>query len=87
MYCKYSGDVEDFKDFEEPWNSDLFHQKMRELRKNDPQSFGAIYDILRTNLSLMQLVADDTLVDNVAQFLGRKPEEISNIKQIHLEKC
>ena len=77
MYCKYSGDAEDFKDFEEPWNSDLFHQKMREFRKNDPQSFGAMYDTLRTNLSLMQLVADDVLVDSAAQFLRRKPEEIS----------
>ena len=67
LYYKYSGDVDCFKSFEEPWNENLLHQKMKGYRKNDPQSFGAIYDILRTNLSLMQLVADDTLVDNVAQ--------------------
>ena len=77
LYYKYSGDVDCFKSFEEPWNEDLFHQKMKEFRKNDPQSFGAMYDTLRTNISLMQLVAGDVLIDNATQFLRKKPEEIS----------
>ena len=77
MYCKYSGNKEDFKSFNEPWNTDLFHQKLIELRKNDPKSSGAIYDTLRNTLTLVQLVSDDVLVDVATQFLRKKPEEIS----------
>lgn len=77
LYCKYSGKNEDFKSLEEPWNTELFHQKMIELRKNDPESFGTIYDSLKTSLTLTQLVSDDTVTDYVSQFLRKKPSEIS----------
>ena len=35
MYCKYSGNKDDFKSLDEPWNTNLFHQKLIEFRKND----------------------------------------------------
>ncbi|KFM20104.1 1-deoxypentalenic acid 11-beta-hydroxylase protein [Marine Group I thaumarchaeote SCGC AAA799-P11] len=77
LYCKYSGKSEDFKDIEKPWNTELFHQKLIELRKNNSESFGAIYDSLKTCLSLNQLVSDDTITDYVSQFLRKKQSEIS----------
>ena len=77
MYCKYSGNKDDFKSLDEPWNTNLFHQKLIEFRKNDPKSFGAMYDTLRTNLTLMQLVSDNLLIDNVTRMLEKKPSDIS----------
>jgi phytanoyl-CoA hydroxylase len=77
MYNKYSEKNDDFKSMEEPWNTELFHQKLIELRKNDPESFGAIYDSLKNNISLIQLVLDDNVIDYVSQFLRKKPSAIS----------
>ena len=75
--CKYSGNKDDFKSLDEPWNTNLFHQKLIEFRKNDPKSFGAMYDTLRTNLTLMQLVSDNLLIDNVTRMLEKNPSDIS----------
>ena len=69
LFCKYSTDYEDLKNMERPWNMELFHKKLIELRKKDVESFGAIYDSLKTSLTLTQLVTDDKVVDYVAKFL------------------
>ncbi len=76
LYCKYSTDHELDK-FEHPWKSQLFHKKLIEFRKKDPESFGAIYDSLKTSLTLTQLVSDDVIVDNVAKFLKVQPNDVS----------
>jgi hypothetical protein len=60
-----------------PWKSELFHKKLIEFRKKEPKLFGAIYDSLKTSLTLTQLVSDDRIVDNVAKFLNVKPSDVS----------
>ena len=62
LFCKYSTDYEDLKNIEWPWNMELFHKKLIELRKKDVESFGAIYDSLKTSITLTQLVTDDKVV-------------------------
>ena len=62
LYCKYSMDSE-FDELEYPWKSELFHKKLIEFRKKEPKLFGAIYDSLKTSLTLTQLVSDDRIVD------------------------
>ena len=47
-------------ELEYPWKSELFHKKLIEFRKKDPKLFGAIYDSLKTSLTLTQLVSDDS---------------------------
>ena len=76
LYRKYSTDYE-LDESEDPWKSEMFHKKLIEFRKKDPKLFGAIYDSLKTSLTLTQLVSDDAIVDNVAKFLNVKPSEIS----------
>jgi len=76
LYCKYSMDSE-FDELEYPWKSELFHKKLIEFRKKEPKLFGAIYDSLKTSLTLTQLVSDDRIVDNVAKFLNVKPSDVS----------
>ena len=76
LYRKYSTDSE-LDEAEDPWKSEIFHKKLIEFRKKDPKLFGAIYDSLKTSLTLTQLVSDDKIVDNVAKFLNVKPSEIS----------
>ena len=76
LYYKYSKDSE-LENLEYPWKSELFHKKLIEFREKEPQLFGAIYDSLKTSLTLTQLVSDDVIVDNVAKFLNVKPSEIS----------
>ena len=61
----------------EPWITDLFHSKLIEFRKSDPESFGAIYDSLKTNLALTQLVTDDIIVNNVAKNLKSESSDLS----------
>ena len=76
LYRKYSTDSE-LDEAEDPWKSEIFHKKLIEFRKKDPKLFGAIYDSLKTSLTLTQLVSDDKIVDNVAKFLNIKPSDIS----------
>jgi len=77
LFCKYSTDYQDLKNIERPWNTELFHKKLIELRQKDPESFGAIYDSLKTSLTLTQLVTDNKVVDFVAKFLKIKPSDLS----------
>ena len=77
LFCKYSTDYQDLKNIEQPWNTDLFHKKLIEFRQKDPESFGAIYDSLKTSLTLTQLVTDNKVVDFVAKFLKIKPSDLS----------
>ena len=76
LYRKYSTDTELDK-LESPWKSGLFHKKLIEFRKEEPKLFGAIYDSLKTSLTLTQLVSDDIIVDNVAKFLKVEPGDVS----------
>ena len=76
LYRKYSTDYE-LDGSEDPWKSEMFHKKLIEFRKKDPKLFGAIYDSLKTSITLTQLVSDDKIVDNVAKFLNVKPSDIS----------
>ena len=76
LYRKYSTDSE-LDEAEDPWKSEIFHKKLIEFRKKEPKLFGAIYDSLKTSLTLTQLVSDDKIVDNVAKFLNVKPSDIS----------
>ena len=77
LFCKYSTDYEDLKNMERPWNMELFHKKLIELRKKDVESIGAIYDSLKTSITLTQLVTDDKVVDYVAKFLKIKSSDLS----------
>jgi hypothetical protein len=61
----------------QPWNLELFHKKLIDLRQKDPESFGAIYDSLKTSLSLTQLVTDDKIIDHVTKFLKIKSSDLS----------
>ena len=77
LFCKYSTDCQELKNMEKPWNTELFHKKLIEFRQKDPESFGAIYDSLKTSLTLTQLVTDNKVVDFVAKFLKIKPSNLS----------
>lgn len=77
LYCKYSENLAEFSGLKEPWHSELFHQRMIELRKKDPQSFGAIYDSLKTSLTVNQLITDNAIVQNIAAFLETTPSDLS----------
>ena len=76
LYRKYSTDYE-LDESENPWKSEMFHKKLIEFRKKDPKLFGAIYDSLKTSLTLTQLVSDDKIVDNIAKFLNVEPSDVS----------
>ena len=77
LFCRYSTDYQELKNMEKPWNTELFHKKLIEFRQKDPESFGAIYDSLKTSLTLTQLVTDNKVVDFVAKFLKIKPSDLS----------
>ena len=77
LFCKYSTDCQELKNMEKPWNTELFHKKLIEFRQKDPESFGAIYDSLKTSLTLTQLITDNKVVDFVAKFLKIKPSDLS----------
>ena len=77
LFCKYSEDYQDLKNIEQPWNTELFHKKLIELRQKDPESFGAIYDSLKTSLTLTQLVTDDKVVDHIVKFLKIKSSDLA----------
>jgi len=77
LFCKYSTDCQELKNMEKPWNTELFHKKLIEFRQKDPESFGAIYDSLKTSLTLTQLTTDNKVVDFVAKFLKIKPSDLS----------
>ncbi len=77
LYCKHSNDFESFKGIDNPWETKIFHKKLIELRKTKPKEFGAIYDSLKTSLSLTQLVTDDKVVENIASLLKIKVSDLS----------
>lgn len=78
LFCKYSGNTKaDFPGIKEPWNDESFHNKMLVLRKKNPEAFGAIYDSLKTSITLTQLITDDKIVEIVATFLKTTPSDIS----------
>ena len=77
QYCKYSDNEEGFESFDEPWNTELFHQKLISFRKSNPELFGAIYDTLKTNLALMNLVSDDNVTNCVSKLFDMKPSDFS----------
>jgi len=77
LFCKYSTDYQELKNMEKPWNTELFHKKLIEFRQKDPESFGAIYDSLKTSLTLTQLITDNKIADFVAKFLKIKPSDLS----------
>ena len=77
LFCKYSTDCQELKNMEKPWNTELFHKKLIEFRQKDPESFGAIYDSLKTSLTLTQLITDNKVADFVAKFLKIKPSDLS----------
>ena len=54
QYCKYSDNEEGFESFDEPWNTELFHQKLISFRKSNTELFVAIYDTLKTKMALMK---------------------------------
>ena len=76
LYRKYSTDYE-LDESEDPWKSEIFHKKLIEFRKKDSKLFGAIYDSLKTSLTLTQLVSDDVIVNNVAKFLCVESSDVS----------
>ena len=61
LYCKYSNNSDDFQGIQNPWTTELFHTKLIEFRETNPQDFGAIYDTLKTSLSLTKIVTDDNI--------------------------
>tara|TARA_B100000029_G_scaffold513062_1_gene611453 strand:- start:2877 stop:3737 length:861 start_codon:yes stop_codon:yes gene_type:complete len=77
LYCKYAEDKDFFYSQDKPWKTELFHEKLIELRKTNPDDFGAIYDSLKTSLSLTQLVTDDSVIDNITKLLGIKTSDLS----------
>ena len=77
LYCKYSDNLGGFEVEDRPWETEMFHEKLIELRKTKPDEFGAIYDSLKTSLSLTQLVTDDKVVENVASLLKIKVSDLS----------
>ena len=76
LYKKYSNDTE-LDNIEIPWDNKLFHEKLIKFRQTEPKLFGAIYDSLKTSLTLTQLVSDDSIVKNIAEFLNVSPSDIS----------
>jgi ectoine hydroxylase-related dioxygenase (phytanoyl-CoA dioxygenase family) len=76
LYKKYSNDTE-LDNIEIPWDNKLFHEKLIKFRQTEPKLFGAIYDSLKTSLTLTQLVSDDSIVKNIAEFLNVSPSGIS----------
>ena len=76
LYRKYSNDTE-LDNLEIPWNDKSFHKKLIKFREIEPKLFGAIYDSLKTSLTLTQLVTDDIIVETVAKSLKIKPSDIS----------
>ena len=77
LYCKYSDNLGEFEVKDRPWETEMFHEKLIELRKTKPDEFGAIYDSLKTSLCLTQLVTDDKVVENVASLLKIKVSDLS----------
>ena len=62
---------------EKPWNTNLFHEKLVELRKNDRESFGAIYDSLKTSLPVMGVVTEDKITRYAAEFLKTSVSDLA----------
>ena len=77
LYCKFSNDESGFSGIEKPWNTNLFHEKLIKLRKNDRVSFGAIYDSLKTSLSITHLVTEDKVIQYAAEFLRTSVSDLA----------
>ena len=78
LYCRYSKDVEDLHNKQHPWETEQFHKKLIEFRKTNPKEFGAIYDSLKTSVSVIKLVTDDDVVTNSAKLLNVELSDLSN---------
>ena len=77
LYCKFSNDELSFSGIEKPWNTNLFHEKLIEFRKNDPELFGAIYDSLKTSLPVMGVVTEDKITRYAAEFLKTSVSDLA----------
>jgi len=77
LYCRFSNGESSFSGIEKPWNTDLFHEKLIELRKNDREFFGAIYDSLKTSMSVAHLVTEDKVIQYVAEFLKTSVSDLA----------
>tara|TARA_B110000438_G_scaffold276858_1_gene298980 strand:+ start:673 stop:1536 length:864 start_codon:yes stop_codon:yes gene_type:complete len=78
LYCKFSNESEDeIKKLDEPFNQSIFHEKLINFRKEEPELFGAIYDSLKTSVALNQILMNDLVIDNVAKFLNVTPSDLS----------
>lgn len=77
LYCKYSENQDEFNGIENPWRTELFQKKLVDLRQKDKNSFGAIYDSLKTSVSVVQLVTEDSIINQISDFLNVKPTELS----------
>lgn len=78
LYCKFSNESEDeIKKLDAPFNHSIFHEKLIDFRKEEPELFGAIYDSLKTSVALNQVLMDDLVIENVAKFLNVTPSDLS----------
>ena len=82
LYCKYSDDFDSFEGIDYPWRTEIFHEKLIEFRKTNPKDFGAIYDSLKTSLSLTQLASDDQVVENVATYHNEAGKKAGRLLEI-----
>ena len=77
LYCRFSNGESSFSGIEKPWNTNLFHEKLIELRKNDREFFGAIYDSLKTSMSVAHLVTEYKVIQYVAEFLKTSVSDLA----------
>ncbi len=77
LYCRFSNGESDFSGIEKPWNTNLFHEKLIELRKNDRDLFGAIYDSLKTSMSVTHLVTEGKVIQYAAEFLKTSVSDLA----------
>jgi len=60
-----------------PWHSDLFHEKLLQLRTEDSQKFGALYDSIQSSVGLHQLMNSQKVLGYVASLLDDEPYNLS----------
>jgi len=78
LYSKFSNESsKEIEKLKEPFNHNIFHQKLIKFRKDEPELFGAIYDSLKTSVALNQIIMDDVVIENISKFLNVMPSELS----------
>ncbi len=60
-----------------PWNDPAFDRAMIQLRKTDPNTFGALYDCAQSSIELLKLITIPNSLDIAAAFLDDKIENLS----------